>query len=78
MAVALGGRTSSSETIQALSAWLLESGLGVFLLVATGLTVFGGGGIGFIVIGLRRGFRRFIRVPEGRRGCCGWAGRATS
>jgi hypothetical protein len=67
MAVALGGRTSSFETIQALSAWLLESDLGVFLLVATGLTVFGGG-IGFIVIGLRRGFRRFIRVPEGRRG----------
>ncbi|RJT85305.1 DUF1206 domain-containing protein [Cryobacterium melibiosiphilum] len=67
MAVALGGRTSSSESIQAVSAWLLESDLGVLLLIAIGLTVFGGG-IGFIVIGLRRGFRKFIRVPGGRRG----------
>jgi len=65
--VALGGRTSSSETIQAVSARLLESEVGVLLLAATGLGVFGGG-IGFVVIGLRRSFRKFIRVPAGRAG----------
>lgn len=65
--IALGGRTSSSETIQAVTSRLLESDLGVFLLAATGLGIFGGG-IGFVVIGLRRSFRTFITVPGGRTG----------
>jgi len=64
---ALGGSTSSSDSSQTLSARLLETPGGVFLLVAIGLAVFGGG-VGFVVIGIRRTFRKLIRVPAGAAG----------
>jgi hypothetical protein len=67
LAVALGGRTSSSETIQRVSAWLLETEGGALLLAAVGLSVLGTG-VGFVVIGIRRTFRKLIRVPSGGAG----------
>ncbi|WP_291055020.1 DUF1206 domain-containing protein [Herbiconiux sp.] len=64
---ALGGSTSSSDSSQTLSARLLATPGGVFLLVAIGLAVFGGG-VGFVAIGIRRTFRKLIRVPSGPAG----------
>ncbi|GAA2243477.1 DUF1206 domain-containing protein [Herbiconiux moechotypicola] len=64
---ALGGSTSSSDSSRTLSARLLETPGGVFLLVAIGLGVTGAG-VGFVVIGVRRGFRKRIRVPSGAAG----------
>ncbi|WP_368499093.1 DUF1206 domain-containing protein [Herbiconiux sp. A18JL235] len=67
LAVALGSRASSSESATDLSAQLLASPGGVFVLVAIGLA-FAGAGIGFISIGVRRTFRKLIVVPEGAWG----------
>jgi hypothetical protein len=64
---AFGGSTSSSQTISALTTVLLTSEVGVVILILVGLTVLGSG-IGFIAIGIRRGFRKLIRLPLGRRG----------
>ncbi|WP_213814471.1 DUF1206 domain-containing protein [Glaciihabitans sp. dw_435] len=64
---ALGGATSSSETTRDVNTALLTTSTGVLILVGVGLTVFGSG-IGFIAIGIRRGFRKLIRIPTGRRG----------
>lgn len=64
---ALGGSTSSSDSSQTLSAQLLATPGGVFLLVAIGLAVFGGG-VGFTVIGIRGTFRKLIVVPTGSAG----------
>ncbi|NQX36919.1 DUF1206 domain-containing protein [Herbiconiux sp. VKM Ac-2851] len=64
---ALGGSTSGSDTSQTLSARLIATPGGVFLLVAVGLTV-GGFGIGFVAIAVRRGFRKLIVVPGGAAG----------
>ncbi|NQX10252.1 DUF1206 domain-containing protein [Microbacteriaceae bacterium VKM Ac-2855] len=64
---ALGGSTSSSTTIRRINTELISSPLGSWILVAVGLTVLGSG-IGFVVIGIRRGFRKLVRIPLGRRG----------
>lgn len=64
---ALGGQTSGSDSSRSLSAQLIATPGGVFLLVAIGLTVLGIG-IGFVAIGFRRGFRKLIVVPRGRAG----------
>ncbi len=64
---ALGGSSNSSDSSKTLSANLLSTPGGVFLLVALGLAVLGGG-IGFVVIGVRRTFRKQIRVPAGTAG----------
>ncbi|WP_291043072.1 DUF1206 domain-containing protein [Herbiconiux sp.] len=64
---ALGGGSSSSDSSQSMSAQLLATPGGVFLLVAIGLAVFGAG-VGFVVIGIRRTFRKNIRVPAGSAG----------
>jgi hypothetical protein len=64
---ALGGSVSSSKTTNAIALRLLETQLGGWILVVTGLSVFGSG-IGFVSIGIRRSFRKLIRVPAGRRG----------
>lgn len=64
---ALGGSSNSSDSSQTLSARLLETPGGVFLLVAIGLGI-AGGGVGFAVIGIRRTFRKKIRVPAGTAG----------
>lgn len=61
---ALGGSTSSSPTVRSLTGILLSSRLGVLLLVAIGLAFFGAG-VGFVVIGIRRGFRKLLRMPRG-------------
>jgi hypothetical protein len=64
---ALGGSTSSSDTSQTMSARILSTPGGVFLLVAIGLAVLGTG-IGFVSIGIRRTFRKLITVPPGAAG----------
>jgi hypothetical protein len=64
---ALGGSTSSSNSSQTLSAQLLATPGGVFLLVAIGLVV-AGIGVGYVVIGIRRTFRKKITVPSGQAG----------
>jgi hypothetical protein len=61
---ALGGTTSGSETSKTLSAEILATPGGVFLLIGIGLG-FVGTGIGFVSIGLRRTYRKLIRVPAG-------------
>ena len=64
---ALGGSVSSSRTINVLAVRLLETPLGGWILVVAGLSVFGSG-IGFVSIGIRRSFRKLVRVPAGKRG----------
>ncbi|SMH44296.1 protein of unknown function [Rathayibacter oskolensis] len=64
---ALGGSTSSSQTIRTVNQELVASTTGVIVLGLTGAIVLGTG-IGFVAIGIRRGFRKLIRVPHGRRG----------
>jgi hypothetical protein len=64
---ALGGSTSSSDSSQSMSAQMLATPGGVFLLVAVGLVVLGVG-VGFVVIGIRRGFTKQIIVPAGSAG----------
>ncbi|KQQ03597.1 MULTISPECIES: DUF1206 domain-containing protein [unclassified Rathayibacter] len=64
---ALGGSTSSSTTIRTINQELVATTTGLVILALTGAIVLGSG-IGFIAIGVRRGFRKLIRVPSGRRG----------
>ena len=61
---ALGGRHHSSDTSQAVSARLLATPGGVFLVIALGLAVFGVGAF-FIWRGTVRGFTRDLRLPRG-------------
>ncbi|CAN5266811.1 DUF1206 domain-containing protein [soil metagenome] len=62
---ALGGSTSSSAGVRSLTSSLLGSPIGVLLLLAIGCSFFGAG-VGFIAIGIRRGFRKLLRMPRGR------------
>jgi hypothetical protein len=62
---ALGGRHSSSHSSRALSARLLDTPGGVFLVIALGLAVFGVGAF-FIWRGAVRGFTRDLSLPTGR------------
>lgn len=64
---ALGGSSDSSDSSQTASATLLATPGGVFLLIAVGLAVLGFG-VGFVVIGIRRTFRKLIRTPAGAAG----------
>ncbi|MCJ1674793.1 MULTISPECIES: DUF1206 domain-containing protein [unclassified Rathayibacter] len=64
---ALGGSTSSSATIRAISTDLLARPAGAIVLTLVGGIVLGSG-IGFVAIGVRRGFRKLVRIPAGRRG----------
>ncbi|QHC72577.1 DUF1206 domain-containing protein [Rathayibacter sp. VKM Ac-2805] len=64
---ALGGSTSSSATIRRINTELLTSTVGVVILVIVGGIVLGSG-IGFVAIGIRRGFRKLVRIPEGPTG----------
>jgi hypothetical protein len=62
---ALGGRHSSRDSSQALSARLLGTPGGVFLVIALGLAVFGVG-VFFVWRGIVRGFTRDLSLPAGR------------
>ncbi|MWV48871.1 DUF1206 domain-containing protein [Rathayibacter sp. VKM Ac-2803] len=64
---ALGGSTSSSATIRTINQQLVATTTGLVILALTGAIVLGSG-IGFIAIGIRRGFRKLIRLPAGRPG----------
>ncbi|MFB2581304.1 DUF1206 domain-containing protein [Herbiconiux sp. P15] len=64
---ALGGTTSASDSARSMSTRLLDTPGGLFLLIAVGLAVFGTG-VGFASIGIRRTFRKVVRVPDGPAG----------
>ena len=64
LAYTLGGTTSSSEVIRSITEYLLGSTFGVVVVAIIGL-IGVGAGIGFISIGIRRSFRKLIRVPTG-------------
>ena len=61
---ALGGRPSAAETGYDVSATLIAVPGGAWLLIAIGLVTLGVG-IGFVVAGVRRRFRRLLRMPSG-------------
>ncbi|WP_202564299.1 DUF1206 domain-containing protein [Agreia sp. COWG] len=65
---ALGGTTSSSAAISNSTDILISTDQGSAILAVLGLCLVGGG-IGFVSIGIRRSFRKLIRVPAG------WTGR---
>jgi len=60
---ALGGESDSSEASQSLSAQLLTTPAGGFVLVLIGLIV-GGVGVAFILRGLTRGFKKHLALPD--------------
>lgn len=62
--VAFGGRVSSEKASQTLSEIVLAAPAGVVVLVIIGLTV-SGVGIGFIVSGFTRGFKKLLDLPSG-------------
>ncbi|GAB3612260.1 DUF1206 domain-containing protein [Humibacter ginsengisoli] len=64
---ALGGRERPHHTVEALSAWLLQTPAGALVVVLAGATVFGIG-VGFAVMGARQTFRKQLRMPA-----TGWA-----
>jgi Domain of Unknown Function (DUF1206) len=61
---AVGGRAESSDASKTLSQVVLSAPGGVALLVVIGLSVIGVG-IGFIIGGIMRSFRKLIDVPTG-------------
>ncbi|MER7447391.1 DUF1206 domain-containing protein [Microbacterium sp. NPDC097977] len=61
---AFGGTVESEKTSQTLSAVVLSAPGGVVLLIILGLSV-AGVGVGFVVIGFTRGFRKTMDVPTG-------------
>jgi hypothetical protein len=64
---ALGGRPSAAKTGYDVSATLIALPGGAWLLMAVGLGTLGVG-IGFVVGGLGRRFRRLLRMPSGAAG----------
>lgn len=62
--VAFGGRVSSEKASQTLSEVMLSAPAGVVVLVIIGLTVVGVG-VGFIVSGFTRGFKKLLHLPSG-------------
>ena len=64
---ALGGRPSAAESGYDVSATLIAVPGGAWLLIAVGLATLGVG-IGFVVAGVRRRFRRLLRMPSGAAG----------
>ncbi|KQV25081.1 MULTISPECIES: DUF1206 domain-containing protein [unclassified Microcella] len=65
--IAMGGRSDSTEDARELSAVLIATPGGVFVLALLGLVIVGIG-VYFVVKGLRRRFRRDLRVPSGTTG----------
>jgi Domain of Unknown Function (DUF1206) len=57
----------SAGISEGLASRFLGGDVGGFALIVTGATVFGFG-VGFVIIGCRRTFRKLIRVPGGRGG----------
>lgn len=66
-AVALGARTSGDQAAQSASGDLLKVPGGVFVLGLAGVGV-GIGGISFIVMAVKRSFRKKMSIPSGRVG----------
>ncbi|MEI3849753.1 MULTISPECIES: DUF1206 domain-containing protein [unclassified Microbacterium] len=66
-AVALGARPDGEQAAETASQMLLRIWGGSIVLFLIGLGI-GIGGIAFIVMGVRRSFRKRIRIPEGKRG----------
>jgi hypothetical protein len=64
---ALGGHRSSQRLTQSLSGWLLQAPGGAIVVALAGFIVFGIG-VGFVVLGARRSFRRQLRMPAGHPG----------
>lgn len=62
--VAFGGRVSSEKASQTLSEVLLATPVGIVVLVVVGATVFGVG-VGFVVSGFTRGFKKLLHLPSG-------------
>lgn len=65
--VAMGGRSDSTEDAREVSAFLIATPGGVFILALLGLVIVGVGAY-FVVKGVRRRFRRDLRVPDGKTG----------
>jgi len=60
---AFGGESDSSEASQSLSAQLLSTPAGGFVLGLIGLVV-GGVGVAFIIRGVTRGFKKHLALPD--------------
>jgi hypothetical protein len=67
VAVALGSRPDANHSAQDVSRRLLAVDGGVFVLGAIGVAI-GIAGVVFVVIGVRRGFRRKLTLPPGPLG----------
>ena len=65
--VALGARPNGEQSTENVSRGVLSLPGGPFLLGA-GALVIGGIGVGFVVIGIRRGFRKKVDLPVGAMG----------
>ncbi|MAB19689.1 MAG: hypothetical protein CMH33_01975 [Microbacterium sp.] len=65
--VALGARPNGEQSTEDVSRGVLSLPGGPFLLGA-GALVIGGIGVGFVVIGIRRGFRKKVDLPAGAMG----------
>ncbi|MBZ4488548.1 DUF1206 domain-containing protein [Microbacterium sp. cx-55] len=65
--VALGSRPDSESSAQSASGGVLSLPGGPFLLGAAGLAI-GGAGVAFVVIGIRRSFRKKLALPAGPAG----------
>lgn len=64
---AVGGRTDSESSSEGLTAGLLSTPGGVFVVVLIGGVTFGIG-VGFVVSGIRRTFEKNLVLPSGKRG----------
>lgn len=67
VSVALGARPDGEEAAEDASRDLLSVPGGGFLLGLIGLAI-GGGGVAFIVMGVRRSFEVMLDLPDGRKG----------
>lgn len=65
--VALGAKPDSNRSAEEVSGHLISLPGGVFVLGAIGIGI-GAAGVTFVVIGIRRGFRKRMSLPHGRLG----------
>lgn len=67
VAIALGARPDGEETAEGASRGLLVTPGGSIVLALIGIGI-GVGGIAFGIVGIRRGFRKRMSIPPGKRG----------